>query len=205
MKRRLPLLVERSVAEAHAETVQIATDYETKVRATGGVSCTRGCSHCCHYPVIISVWEGIQLYLWLSQNKMWTRKLREVFSATKDKTWDLAPEIWILSQIPCPLLKDNECSAYEARPLFCRTVFSRGDPYYCHPHRLGTGQAGILDRTEAIDRLRSVETQLLRRHRQKLVLLPLAAAVLLGEQICNGDVEMEGVNMTLFEEWVARQ
>lgn len=203
--RRLPILVERSAAQAHAETLQIARDYEALVYGTGGVSCVRGCHHCCYFPVIISVWEGIALYQWLVSHRLWTPKLRESFEETKTKTWDLAAEIWLLSMIPCPLLKDNECSAYEARPLFCRTVFSRGDPYHCHPHRLGAGQAGILSREETIDQLRTVETRILKKHRQKLVLLPLAAAVLLGEQICKGKIELEEMNMALFEEWSARQ
>lgn len=198
--RRLPLLVERSVGEAHASRLLEAEQYETAVFTVGGVSCTAGCASCCHYPVMVSVLEGIAMYQWLQEHRLWTQVLRDRLLEHKALTWNLAPEVWLLSEIPCPLLKDNRCVAYESRPFLCRTLFSRGDPYYCHPHRLGSQLSGILNREDAVETIWKAEDRLLRRHKLRRILLPLAAAILLGEKVVLGEVDLEEANLELLRE-----
>jgi len=205
MPRRLPLLADRSIQEAHAEKLRIAAEFERGVLSEGKVSCHAGCSNCCYYPLTISILEGINIYQWLAKNHLWTPKLKASFQEAKDKTWDLAPEIWLLSMIPCPLLDEqNRCSAYEVRPLLCRTVYSRGDPYYCHPHRLGSSLTGILSRILEVDELHLQEAKILKRHRLKPLQVSLAAAVLLGERIVKKEVDLEETNSTLLQEYVQR-
>jgi Fe-S-cluster containining protein len=145
--------------------------------------------------------EGISLYHWLVQHHLWSPKLRTKLLEVKEQTMFLSPEVWLLSMIPCPLLTDkNQCSAYEARPFMCRTIFSKGDPHYCHPHRLGANLAGILDRTESVAALWKAEGKTLKRHQLRQVAIPLAAALLLAERVSKGDIELEETNTTLLEE-----
>lgn len=203
MPRHLPLLADRSVAEAQANRILAAERFETKVLEEGAVSCAPGCSHCCYYPLSVTILEGISIYQWLQEHRLWTAKLRATLEQTKDQTWDLAPEVWLLSMIPCPLLSENRrCLAYEARPFLCRTMYSRSDPYYCHPHRIGAG--AIINRSDEIEAVWSAEKTILKKHQLRQVLIPLSAAVLLGERISKGEVEIEDTNSALFVEHASR-
>lgn len=202
MARHLPLLADHSVSEAHAERLQVAEKFMTKVLSEGKVSCHTGCSNCCHYPLSISILEGITIYQWLVEHHLWTPALRSKFEEVKAKTWNLAPEIWLLSLIPCPLLDNkNRCIGYEARPFLCRTVFSYGDPYYCHPHRLGSNLTGILQRSSEVEAFERTERKILKRHQLKAVTIPFAAAVLLGESISKDEISIEDTNASLAREF----
>lgn len=202
MPRRLPILIDHDVSEAAAERLLVASHFETKVLSSGPVSCKSGCSNCCFYPVMISILEGISIYQWLANHGMWSSKLKAHLQESKEQTWDLASEVWLLGMYPCPFLKDDQCSVYEARPLLCRTTFSRGDPYYCHPHRLGAIEGSILSRVPEVDQVRENERKVLKRHRLKPVLLPVAAAVLLGERIVKDEVDLADTNMVLLQEYL---
>lgn len=198
---KLPLLVERSVAEVKAARSTIATTYEGKLRTNldkegEGVTCKKGCSHCCYHPVYLSLFEGIALYQWLYENGMWSSKLRDTLKKHAEGVQDLAPEVWMLSLIPCPLLKDNLCTIYDGRPFACRITFSAGDPEECHPHRLGPG---LMPKKDLFAMLTAIEIGALRRHHLLHFRLPLSSAVLYGEKIVCGDVALEDCSMALWE------
>ena len=195
MKTRLPILVDRSVREAKASRLTIAENYEVQLRARlaeegVNVACKKGCANCCYHPLYISLLEGVSLFQWLSDNGLWTEKLRQQFEAVSESVRELAPEVWALSLIPCPLLdlKNKTCRAYTSRPFSCRITFSIGDPEECHPHRLGPGR---LPKQELFEGMANIETSLLKRHRLSLISLPLATAVLYGEKIARGEIELE--------------
>jgi Fe-S-cluster containining protein len=198
MARHLPLLLRKTVGAAQTERQIEAQEFESRVRKQGNVTCSAGCSHCCYYPVTISILEGISLYQWLREHHLWTTKLKEKCEQTKDQTWDLAPEVWLLAMIPCPLLtEENRCLAYEARPFLCRTLFSREDPYLCHPHRIsGTPVHRDVD----VELFWSSEKAFLKQHDLRHALLPISVAVLMGEKIVNGEIEIEEANSTLMKE-----
>lgn len=203
MPRHLPLLVERSVAEAQASRILAAEQFETKVLKDGAVSCSAGCSNCCYYPLSISILEGLSIYRWLLKHHLWTTKLQMKLQETDKKTWDLSPDIWLLSKIPCPLLDEKkQCSAYEARPFLCRTMYSRGDPHYCDPHRFGMNTT--IRREAEVDTIWTAEKAILRKHSLRQVLIPFSSAILLAEKIVNGEIEIEDTNTTLLMEHVTR-
>lgn len=196
MKRRLPVVVEKTVADAQAARAQLSASFGTTEVPT---SCSKGCSNCCYHPVYLSVLEGVSLFRWLSKHRLWTVALKAKFQEVANQTWGLKPEIWILSLIPCPLLTDKgTCAAYAGRPLACKTLFSLGDPYYCHPHRLGP-ETGIIDRKSLFMALHAAESKLLRKHYLENIQLPLASAVLYGERISKGELELEELGAELLK------
>jgi len=190
MKRHLPIMVERAIAEVKALQTEVGSGFEGQVRQERAVSCKVGCSNCCHHPFLVTLPEGLLLYRWLSTHGRWTPSLRKRIEETRDKTLGLAFRVWLLSNIPCPLLEDHKCLAYEARPLHCRTTFSRGDPEMCHPHELGSS-AGIIPNTEVIISYNNQLLALLKRLGLQGSLMPLAEAVLIGEAVDSGKIEIE--------------
>ena len=190
MKRQLPILVERAIAEVRALQVGVGSDFEGSVRQGVSVSCKVGCANCCHHPFLVTVPEGLLLYRSLVAHGNWTASMRQRIEQTRNKTLGLDFRVWLLSNIPCPLLVDRKCSAYGARPLHCRATFSRGVPEMCHPHELGGG-TDLVPNTEVVVGYHSKVRALFKRIRVTGALMPLAEAILLGEAIDSGEIEIE--------------
>jgi Fe-S-cluster containining protein len=85
----------------------------------GVAACRRGCSHCCHIPVLITQTEA---HVMADELKITVAK-PEKFVRAGNKAYD---------GVACPFLADNECSIYESRPLACRIHYSMaGDDLLC--------------------------------------------------------------------------
>jgi len=165
------------------------------------VTCQKGCNHCCHYPVLVSILEGVSLFRWIADQGLWRKDLKDKLQEAHRKVWGLSPSVWMLSMTPCPLLtKEGLCGAYEARPFVCRTTLSIGDPHYCHPHRFAEG-AGIVSRNAVDVELQEVENRLLKSAKLTLLRVPLSTAVLMGEKLCKEGLEPEEISEQLFEDW----
>jgi Fe-S-cluster containining protein len=191
--RKLPVLMEKCVAEAKRMQIGESLEFEQQARAIDTPLCRKGCSNCCHYPIMISILEGILLYRSLKSNGRWTSQLRAKLEHTKNLTLGLSMEVWLMSNIPCPLLDETKaCSAYDGRPLHCRTTFSTRDPYMCHPHELGAG-TGLVDNSDVVVRYNTELYNMLKKASVKGVILPLSEAVLLGAQVDTGEIAIEDV------------
>lgn len=209
MKRHLPVIVERALAGVQAIRVEIAGSFEsalTDFSTEGGmgISCHKGCSHCCYHPFTISVLEGVILYRWLASHGRWTPSLREACQQHSKQVWGLTPEIWLFSMIPCPLLSEGNCIAYDSRPFRCRSTTSIDDPNGCHPHNLG-GSGGVLPYTDFVDAFNKQEAMLMRGIGLRRLVIPLSTAVLFGERFVNGDLDTDSLDqdmMEMFEEIV---
>lgn len=200
-KRRLPLAAARSIAEAQGARQSLANAYDSQLfprlaEAQESVVCRKKCSNCCLHPVYATLLEGATLYSWLVEQGLWDLTLKRALQDTQERVKGLAVEVWLMSLIPCPLLKDDLCIAYEARPFACQITYSIGDPQDCHPHRMGTD---MLPRRELFEALAVVEGRILRRHHLKHFRVPLAAAVLWGERIVKGEVELDDCQNALTE------
>lgn len=205
MTRKLPVLVEQALADASAARQQAVFNFDQKVLSeVRSVSCRPGCSNCCRHPVLISVLEGIELFRWLADQHLWDTKMKEDFAKAHERTWGLALEVWALSDTPCPLLKDNLCQAYKARPYSCRVTYSTGDPYDCHPHRLIEAR-GLIPRRAVHAEVEKAEGPILKRHQVPFLRLPLASAVLLGEKIVRGEIELEDAMTFVAEQNLKQQ
>lgn len=83
-------------------------------------ACARGCGHCCHVSVPITVAEAQVMGQQLGVRPVEiTRSIRHELSEYGSHT-------------PCPFLKNGECSIYESRPLTCRMHMNFDvDNYWC--------------------------------------------------------------------------
>jgi uncharacterized protein len=86
------------------------------------IDCASGCSWCCRLPVFASAPELFALAAFLkeSRNEAEYAEVKEQI-----KTAASAIEGWTIEKrlknfVVCPLLVDDKCSVYEARPLVCR-------------------------------------------------------------------------------------
>lgn len=88
-----------------------------------GLGCGPRCGHCCRLPVDISPPEAVAIL----------RSLRAQLPATKMRTIEqriakvaavtqrMTESERIAADVACPLLEDEQCIAYQHRPLGCRT------------------------------------------------------------------------------------
>ncbi len=108
------------------------------------VSCRKGCDACCSYLVPLSAPEAYRLGRELAGMPMPQRVRRRVaLAAAMNRILQsppppadgLSPEAlsrWQASlEMPCPLLRDHLCIAYDQRPLACREHMVTSDPAGC--------------------------------------------------------------------------
>jgi Fe-S-cluster containining protein len=104
------------------------SDLQDAVTARNNVdfACRRGCSYCCHLRVEIRPHDAFVLAHHIqtkfSAEQRATARLR--IEQNLERIESLAPEQHIRAGIPCALLQDGACSAYEARPATCRKYHS---------------------------------------------------------------------------------
>lgn len=192
MKLRLPVVVERTIGEVKALQTQTAVEYEQKLRRDHKLSCGKGCHHCCQHPFLINILEGLLLLRYLKDNGLWTTAMREKVENHRSQTLGLAAEVWLLSGISCPLLKDGLCQAYEARPLHCRATYSTGSPIMCHPHKLGP-ETKIVQSTDVIIEYNTKLMSLLKRLGARPILLTVSEALCIAADIEAGSISIEDV------------
>jgi Fe-S-cluster containining protein len=208
-KRRLPVLTERSISEVQAIQIDLDHKFERQIRGQvskegKAINCTPGCASCCYHPIEISVLEGALMYRWLMLNGRWTTALKEKLQQAANQQFGVSYEVWLLSLTPCPMLTaDNLCGAYEARPFICRSYYSTGDPHYCHPHRLGP-QTELISRDEIVTQFHKEQARVLKGHNLNLTTVPIGEAVLLGERLCKGDIDLEAVDHILLKEYAEK-
>lgn len=86
-------------------------------------ACRAGCAFCCYLPsVLVTTAEALHLAVWLHAHctaeeiaalkKRLTRRIEAQTAGTSSSS--------PTTSIACPLLQDDRCMAYEARPLKCR-------------------------------------------------------------------------------------
>lgn len=206
-KRRLPLAVEESVGKTEVLRNDLVSDFEMNLRSEvpkhgHRITCTAGCAWCCYHPVVISILEGILIYRWLVERGKWTSGIREKLKSSSDQQFGTEYHVWLKAMIPCPLLDDqNRCSVYQTRPLICRVYYAVSDPHYCHPHRIPNDFSKLLPRDNITDTFHVKQAEFLRRHKLQLINMPIGAALLMAEKICNEEIDLASVDRILIKEY----
>lgn len=119
------------------------TSLETKIEeaktAHPNIQCKKGCAGCCRQPfsVILAEAEYIvekyprEVQRAIKQIKHYDHLSRQLEAEAPGNDTHYADGWWD-KQLPCPLLVNNTCSVYEARPAPCRNYFVTTDPALCH-------------------------------------------------------------------------
>lgn len=197
-RRRLPLVVEQGLASTRLAKAALSESFALKV-GLDNTTCRKGCAHCCHYPVTISLWEGITVYQGLKAEGLWTSEFRQKCEKHSSLTFGTAPEIWLLASIGCPLLADNLCVSHAHRPLRCRMTASNRDPALCRPVHFN--QSTFLDNRWEDTEFRAIEARAARDSRDHVrgmdERVPISTAVLMGHRVVEGIVPLEEVPIVL--------
>lgn len=191
-KRKLPILVDQAVGSVLAEATDKANAFERLLRKQTRLSCTPGCSNCCHLPVEISILEAITIHRYLVARGRWTPTLVTALRKHGEKTTFLAPAVWLLARIPCPLLSDHKCTVYDVRPFHCRTMWAMGDPYYCDGQNFGP-ETTLVAKDEVMASFWGHEELMSKQTGMPYVRFPVGKALLLAEKIVSGAVSVRDI------------
>jgi len=203
MRRRLPVFVERSIQHMQADRSELSDEFERKVLGSKTVTCRAGCTSCCYHPLLVTILEAVPIYGALVEKGRWLPSLKEALQKTAKLTTGLDMGVWLLSNIPCPLLgKDKRCTVYDARPLSCRVTAATGDPFYCAPQRLGP-ETTIVSRVDVLREFHTREATLLRKHGLLHLTMPIGRAVLFAEKLCTGTLTLEDLDRTYLTDHLA--
>lgn len=90
------------------------------------LACSRGCAMCCHLRVMATPAEvfGLVRYMRERLDRRDFDALAARISGASARIHALPRDRLLFTNIPCPLLVDNACSMYPARPFNCRTYHS---------------------------------------------------------------------------------
>lgn len=198
MRRRLPLVVEQGLASTRLAKASLAESFALKV-GLDNTTCRKGCAHCCYYPLTISLWEGITLYEGLRADGLWTSDLKAEMAHHSALTFGTAPEVWLLSATPCPLLVGNLCTAHDHRPFRCRVTASSRDPELCRG--VHYNPTTFEDRQWEDVEFKAVEHQAARDCREYVRGLdervPLSTAVLVAHQLVEATIALQEIPVAL--------
>jgi len=90
--------------------------------SSGKLACRKGCSHCCN------IWTDAYAPEVFFVAKKLSRNDGSRETSAVSSTGEFSASVSFVQRealpIPCPLLVDNACSIYAARPLNCRTAVS---------------------------------------------------------------------------------
>ena len=100
------------------------------------LACRRGCSHCCH--AWVSARAPEVLFVMAAIPARERESVRAAVEATFALTGPLSFEERVKRPTPCPMLHDDLCRVYTARPATCRTAVSRDAAICERAFRLGS-------------------------------------------------------------------
>jgi hypothetical protein len=103
-----------------------ALQAEVGARDKVELACKRGCSYCCHLRVEIRPHEAFVLSQHIRATFNAEQRSRAMARIEENlrRIAALSPEQHVRAGIPCALLEEGICSAYEGRPATCRKYHS---------------------------------------------------------------------------------
>ena len=97
-------------------------------------ACAKGCSHCCHMWTALRAPEALFLKAAIPATRR--EDVKSAVDAAHAETGPLSYDARLRLVRPCPLLRDDECSLYDARPIACRTTASADAGVCARAYRL---------------------------------------------------------------------
>lgn len=143
----LPMTPEENFVKAVYSSVDEAiARVLDRLRSEDGIvpNCKLGCCHCCRYHIVMNIAEARTLAQYVKREfspeqrrdlRMRTQRWHEWDDALRGRcpSADVARQTDPSHYDPCcPLLVNGACSAYDVRPVVCRTHFVSSHPLSCH-------------------------------------------------------------------------
>jgi hypothetical protein len=94
--------------------------YDRSVPPRTDIACRKGCSYCCCQPVLVSAPEAFFIAAQIRERP----DSRNSVAAAAQELIGRAPDSPISEWVRCPLLEDQACAIYAARPLACHAFVS---------------------------------------------------------------------------------
>lgn len=107
-------------------------------------ACSAGCAFCCYYKVEVRAHEMLNIKEYLLKHVSAEQLQALLAEAEKNAAVirSLSPEQHLTTNIKCPLLHNNQCSAYPVRPYRCRN-FHATDANACEQSFADPGNMAI--------------------------------------------------------------
>ena len=90
------------------------------------VDCQEGCSWCCRQTVLILPYEAFYMMVYMEEN-LEPALLKKIQNKIRDKnriTSRMKVQEFLHFKSPCPMLHEDSCIIYPARPMACRIYLS---------------------------------------------------------------------------------
>lgn len=142
----------RHLRRAGKVVLKLYEDYDQPVAENArklGVTCTKGCNHCCKLPASMTLPEAIPIADWLRGRTNWKARKSELVKQIRGQLPALKMADWFgpgraefyKRQLPCVFLRDGLCEVYPVRPAVCRYHMVVTDPENC---KLGAADPAVL-------------------------------------------------------------
>lgn len=150
--------------------------------------CKRGCAHCCHQFILVSVPEAMYMVKDListPQGRKWLQAHSQVFNqqaklinGISERELGAIRNKWFDESTPCAFLDEQtkECVIYQNRPAVCRSYFVKGSPEQCAGP--SGHQIAVLDSSASIASIVLASVEVAAEFKISAVPIPLPFAVL---------------------------
>lgn len=121
-----PLALEKSYARYDTLIAKTINESATKP------ACKAGCAFCCYYKVEVRAHEMLAIKAYVTKHFS-AEKIAQLLTEAQHNAAlirTITPAQHLTSNMKCPLLQDNQCSAYSVRPYRCRN-FHATDAHAC--------------------------------------------------------------------------
>jgi len=113
--------------KVYTETNSLLESFTNRcIKENRRVDCHEGCSWCCIQAVLILPYEAFYLMNYIEENLEAELK-KKVHKQIRDKnrvTGRMKVQEFLHFKSPCPMLKEDACLIYPARPMACRIYLS---------------------------------------------------------------------------------
>jgi Fe-S-cluster containining protein len=122
----------------------IESEFDELKAAGAAIACVAGCNFCCHLRVGVHTHEAIALlnYLRTSAPRDESAAIERRIQSNARKIDGMTVSEHHAARIPCALLVNGRCAAYDVRPSACARYHSmsrsRCEHSYNNPHDVGT-------------------------------------------------------------------
>lgn len=128
----------RRIAEYHTFVDRLADLLASHSQEIGSpVTCARGCSACCYEPVYVYEKEARHLFDGVPAEHLDAVKSKAIewhnqFTASPEvQAKEPSVVDYLRLRLPCPLLHEHQCLAYDRRPTGCRLHLALGPKTLC--------------------------------------------------------------------------